>query len=160
MPYEELTSKEKAGLFLGAMLRKLPPTHSGKGFFVAREDRHKIISMISGSLARIVYAVPFYSVSYSDEKANLCLKQADFRIVVEILLFARLSLLPSPASFHNCFKDNDNVDEFVKSIIDEIDGCGFFGNMKWFEKSPMSAVRTVTGALRQVAANSKWLECR
>jgi hypothetical protein len=155
MVYEGLTSKEKASVFLGAMLRKLPSTRSGKGLFIAREDRHKIILVISDSLARIVYSAPD-----KDGKANLWLEQEEFRVVVETLLFARLISLPRATWFHNYFTSTDAVNEFVKSVISELDSCGLFGNIAWIKESPMSAVSKVAKALRQVASGSKWLECR
>ena len=163
MVFEGLTSKEKASVLLGAILRKLPPTRSGRGFFVAREDRHKVVSVIADSLARVLYSAPFYSLdsaTSSSGTANLWLEQAGFRIIVETILFEKLLLLPKAAAFHNCFPNIDAVNAFVELVIYELDYCGMFGNMKLIKESPMTAMRHLAKALLRVSVHSKWLEYR
>ena len=160
MVFEGLTSKEKASVLLGAMLRKLPPTRSGRGFFVAREDRHKVVSVIADSLARVLYSAPFYSldsVTYDGGKANLWLEQAEFQIIVETILFEKLILLPKVATFHNYFRNIDAVNAFVELVIYELDYSGMLGNMKLIKEQPMAAMMHLAKALLQVSVNSKWL---
>lgn len=163
MVFEGLTSKEKASMLLGALLRKLPPTRSGIGFFVAREDRHKVVSMIADSLARVLYSAPFYSldsVTFDGGKANLWLEQSEFQIIVETILFEKLILLPKAATSHNCFPNIDAVNAFVELVIYELDYCGLFGDMKLIKESPMTAMKYLAKALLRVSVHSKWLEYR
>ena len=163
MVFEGLTGKEKASVLLGAILRKLPPTRSGRGFFVTRVDRYKFVWIIADSLARVLYSEPFYSldsVKDSSVKENLWLEQAGFRIIVETILFEKLILLPKVATSHNYFRNIDAVNAFVELVIYELDYCGMFGNMKLIKESPMTAMRHLAKALLRVSVHSKWLEYR